>query len=80
MFGDVPDPTVMTIRVGFRTVSDAHTRVSKHCSRRGFGAWRLIAYYAESFGLREEKRERERLGDCFRRPKMSGIGPTILSL
>ena len=58
MFGGVPDPTVMTIWVGFRTVSDTHAR----------GRLELVGC-AEGLELREEKRERP--GDCFWRPKTS---------
>ena len=47
MFGGVPDPTVMTIWVGFRTVSDTHAR----------GRLELVGC-AEGFELREKKRER----------------------
>ena len=34
MFGDDPDPMVMTERLGFGTTSDAHTRGSVHCTER----------------------------------------------
>ena len=34
MFGDVPDPTVTTARVGSGTISDAHVRGSMHCAER----------------------------------------------
>ena len=67
MFGDVPDPTVMTIRVGFGTVSDTHAR----------GRLELVGC-AEGLELREEKRERP--GDCFRRSKTSDVCPAIMPL
>ena len=44
MFGDVPDPTVMTIQVGFGTVSDTHVR----------GRLELVGC-AKGLELREEK-------------------------
>ena len=34
MFGDDPDPTVMTGRVGSETISNAHVRGSMHCAER----------------------------------------------
>ena len=34
MLGDYPDPSVMTARVGFGEVSDAHARGSVHCVER----------------------------------------------
>ena len=34
MFGDDPDPTVTTARVGSGTISDAHMRGSMHCAER----------------------------------------------
>ena len=34
MFGDDPEPTVKTERVGFGQVSDAHTRGSVHFTER----------------------------------------------
>ena len=34
MFGDDPDPTVTTARVGSGTISDAHVRGSMHCAER----------------------------------------------
>ena len=34
MFGDDPDPMVMTERFGFGTASDAHTRGFVHCTER----------------------------------------------
>ena len=34
MFGDDPDPTVTTARVGSGTISDAHVRGSMHCVER----------------------------------------------
>ena len=48
MFGDDPDPTVTTIRIGFGTVPDMHAR----------GRLELVGC-AEGLELREEKRERE---------------------
>ena len=67
MFGDDPDPTVTTVRVGSGTISDTHAR----------GLLELVGC-AEGLELREEKRERP--GDYFRRPKASDVRPTILSL
>ena len=58
MFGDDPDPTVTTVRVGSGTISDMHAR----------GVLELVGC-AEGRELREEKRERP--SDCFRRPKTS---------
>ena len=60
MFGDVPDATVTTIRVGFGTVSGTHAR----------GRLELVGC-AEGLELREEKRERP--GDYFQRPKTSDV-------
>ena len=34
MFGDDPDTTVATVRVGSGTISDAHVRGSMHCAER----------------------------------------------
>ena len=34
-FGDDPDPTVTTARVGFGTSSDVHSRGSMHYAKRG---------------------------------------------
>ena len=67
MFGDDPDPMVMTVRVGSGEVSDAHTR----------GRLELVGC-AEGLELREKKRERS--DDCFRRPKTSDVRPAILPL
>ena len=67
MFGDVPYPTVTTVRVGSGDVSDTHAR----------GRLELVGY-AEGLELREEKRERP--DDCFRRPKTSHVSPAIMPL
>ena len=64
MFGDVPDPTVTTVRVGSEEVSDTHAR----------GRLELVGY-AEGLELREEKRERP--SDYFRRPKTPDVRPAI---
>ena len=34
MFGHDPDTTVTTVRVGSKTISDAHVRGSMHCAER----------------------------------------------
>ena len=67
MFGDDPDPTVTTARVGSGKVSDTHAR----------GQLELVGC-AEGLELREEKRERP--GDCFRRAKTSDVCPAIMPL
>ena len=69
MFGDVPDPSVTTVQVGSGEVSDAHAR----------GRLELVGC-AERLELREEKRERERPGNSFQRPKTSDDRPAILPL
>ena len=48
MFGDDPDPSETTARVGSGEVSDAHAR----------GRLELVGY-AEGLALREEKRREE---------------------
>ena len=90
MFGDDPDPTVTTARVGSGEVSDAHVRGSMHCAERVSD--RAVA--SDNSGSEEGKEDglgglwrycegekRERGPDtCFRRPKTSDFRPTILPL
>ena len=81
MFGDDPDPTVTTARVGSGTISGAHVRGSMHCAERVSD--RAVA--SDNSGSEEgkedglsglwrdcegEKRERGP-GICFWRPKTS---------
>ena len=47
MFGDDPNPTVTTARVGSGEVSDAHER-SMHGAKRGRLAWENIWCYRDS--------------------------------
>ena len=55
MFGDDPDPTVTTVRVGSGEVSDTHAR----------GRLELVGY-AEGLELREEKRRERGPATVFR--------------
>ena len=90
MFGDDPDPTVTTARVGSGTISDAHVRGSMHCAERVSD--RAVA----SDNSRSEEGKEDGLGglwrDCegekrergpgiyFRRLKTSDVRPTLMSL
>ena len=47
MLGDEPAPSVMTARVGFGEVSDAHARGSVHCAERA-----KRSYNKRTVGLR----------------------------
>ena len=83
MFGDVPDTTVTTARVGSGTISDAHVRGSMHCAERVLD--RAVAL--DNSGSKEGKEDglgglwrdcegekRERGPDiCFRRPKTPDV-------
>ena len=75
MFGDDPDPTVTTVRVGSGTTFG-------RAREEGCGLTREVRLElvgcAEGLEVREEKGERP--GNCFRRPKTSDVRPAILPL
>ena len=75
MFGDDPDITVTSVRIGSGTTFER----AREEGRRLMREVRLeLVGCAEGLELREEKIERP--GDCFRRPKTSDVRPTIMSL
>ena len=71
MFGDDPDPLVTTVRVGFGGVFRRAREESRGLMRE------VRLGLAVGSGLcrspQAERRERERPGDCFRRPKTSDV-------
>ena len=75
MFGDDPDPTVTTARVGSGTAFGRAREEGRGLTREV----RLgLADCEERVGLREEGRDAARHG--FRRPKTSDVRPAILPL
>ena len=75
MFGDDPDPTVMTARVVSET---AFGRAREEV--RGLTREPRLGLAVGSGLCRRSQAERreERPGDCFRRPKTSDVRQTIL--
>ena len=79
MFGDDPDTTVTTARVRSGTTF-GHAREEVRGLTREVRLG-LVVSSGLCRGSRAERREeRERPGDCFRRPKMSDVRPAILPL
>ena len=78
MFGDDPDTTVATARVG----SGTDFGRAREEGRGLTGEVRLgLAVGSGLCGRPQaEKREERRPGDYFRRPKMSDVRPTIMPL